>query len=64
MFLLYHSEGCNIIEMVFYWCYANDLRTTHAVVSWVTAQPTLMHGPIGDGKFHLLQSEKSVGHLA
>jgi hypothetical protein len=22
--------------MVFYWCYVNDLHTTHAVVCWVT----------------------------
>jgi hypothetical protein len=38
MFLLYHSEGCNTSEMVFYWCYVNDLHTTHAVVRWVTAR--------------------------
>jgi hypothetical protein len=37
MFLLYHSEGCNTSEIVFYWCYVNDLHTTHAVVCWVTA---------------------------
>jgi hypothetical protein len=28
MFLLYHSEGCNICEMEFHKCYINDLRTT------------------------------------
>jgi hypothetical protein len=28
MFLLYHSEGCNICEMVLYECYVNDLHTT------------------------------------
>jgi hypothetical protein len=28
MFLLYHSEGCNICEMEFYKCYVNDLCTT------------------------------------
>jgi hypothetical protein len=28
MFLLYHSEGCNICEMVLHECYVNDLRTT------------------------------------
>jgi hypothetical protein len=28
MFLLYHSEGCNICEMKFHKCYVNDLRTT------------------------------------
>jgi hypothetical protein len=28
MFLLYHSEGCNICGMVFHKCYVNDLRTT------------------------------------
>jgi hypothetical protein len=37
MFLLYHSDGCNTSETVFYWCYVNDLHTTHAVVCWVTA---------------------------
>jgi hypothetical protein len=28
MFLLYHSEGCNICEMEFHKCYVNDLHTT------------------------------------
>jgi hypothetical protein len=28
MFLLYHSEGCNIYEMVLHECYVNDLHTT------------------------------------
>jgi hypothetical protein len=28
MFLLYHSEGCNICELVLYECYVNDLYTT------------------------------------
>jgi hypothetical protein len=28
MFLLYHSEGCNICEMVLHECYINDLHTT------------------------------------
>jgi hypothetical protein len=28
MFLLYHSEGCNICELVPYECYINDLYTT------------------------------------
>jgi hypothetical protein len=37
MFLLYHSDGCNTSEMVFHWCYVNDLHTTHVVVCWVTA---------------------------
>jgi hypothetical protein len=27
MFLLYHSEECNICEMVLHECYVNDLRT-------------------------------------
>jgi hypothetical protein len=36
MFLLYHSDRCNTSEMVFHWCYVNDLHTTHAVVCWVT----------------------------
>jgi hypothetical protein len=28
MFLLYHSEGCNICELVLHECYINDLHTT------------------------------------
>jgi hypothetical protein len=28
MFLLYHSEGWNICEMILHECYVNDLRTT------------------------------------
>jgi hypothetical protein len=28
MFWLYHSEGCNIFEMVLHECYVNDLHTT------------------------------------
>jgi hypothetical protein len=28
MFLLYHSEGCNICELVLHECYINDLYTT------------------------------------
>jgi hypothetical protein len=28
MFLLYHSEGCNICESVLRECYVNDLYTT------------------------------------
>jgi hypothetical protein len=28
MFLLYHSEGCNICEMVLHECYLKDLHTT------------------------------------
>jgi hypothetical protein len=40
MFLLHHSEGCNTSEILFHWCYINDLHTTHAVVYWVTALPT------------------------
>jgi hypothetical protein len=28
MFLLYHSKGCNICEMVLHECYVNDLHTT------------------------------------
>jgi hypothetical protein len=28
MFLLYHSKGCNIYEMVLHECYVNDLHTT------------------------------------
>jgi hypothetical protein len=36
MFLLYHSDRCNSSEMVFHWCYVNELHTTHALVCWVT----------------------------
>jgi hypothetical protein len=36
MFLLYQSDGCNTSEMVFHWCYVNDLHTTYAVICWVT----------------------------
>jgi hypothetical protein len=28
MFLLYHSEGCNICELILHECYINDLYTT------------------------------------
>jgi hypothetical protein len=28
MFLLYHSKGCNICELVLHKCYINDLHTT------------------------------------
>jgi hypothetical protein len=28
MFMLYHSEGCNICELVLHECYINDLYTT------------------------------------
>jgi hypothetical protein len=28
MFLLYHSKGCNICEMVLHECYVSDLHTT------------------------------------
>jgi hypothetical protein len=28
MFLLYHSKGCNICELVLHECYVNDLYTT------------------------------------
>jgi hypothetical protein len=28
MFLLYHSEECNICEIVIHECYVNDLHTT------------------------------------
>jgi hypothetical protein len=28
MFLLYHSDGCNICELVLHECYINDLHTT------------------------------------
>jgi hypothetical protein len=27
MFLLYHSEGCNICELALHECYVNDLHT-------------------------------------
>jgi hypothetical protein len=56
MFLLYHSEGCNTSEIVFPWCYVNDLHTTHAVVCWVTtpgvmAQVVRSKGGCGGGWF-------------
>jgi hypothetical protein len=49
MFLLYHSDRCNTSEMVFYWCYVNDLHTTHAVVCWVTTPGTTPLGPTLQG---------------
>jgi hypothetical protein len=53
MFLLYHSEGCNICEMVLHECYVNDLHTTtcsgmlgHHSVSvyrgWLVVDGTMM----------------------
>jgi hypothetical protein len=45
MFLLYHSDQCNTSETVFYWCYVNDLHTTHAVVCWVTTPALAVTGP-------------------
>jgi hypothetical protein len=47
MFLLYHSEECNICEMVPHECYVNDLHTCilqHAVVCWVTTVSLLVRG--------------------
>jgi hypothetical protein len=51
MFLLYHSEGCNICELVLHECYVNDLYTTtcsgmlghHTTMAWCglwSAQPS------------------------
>jgi hypothetical protein len=31
MFLLYHSEGCNIYEMALHECYVNNLHTTTCI---------------------------------
>jgi hypothetical protein len=46
MFLLYHSDRCNTSQMVFHWCYVNDLHTTHAMVCWVTTEtPLVKCGP-------------------
>jgi hypothetical protein len=44
MFLLYHSDRCNTSETVFHWCYVNDLRTTHAVVCWITTADAAIGG--------------------
>jgi hypothetical protein len=45
MFLLYHSEGCNICEMVLHECY---MLTTcilqYAVVCWVTTWGLMING--------------------
>jgi hypothetical protein len=38
MFLLYHSEGCNIYEMVLHECYVNDLHTTTCSAMLVTPE--------------------------
>jgi hypothetical protein len=42
MFLLYHSEGCNICGMEFHKCYINDLRTTtcSGILGHRTTSPT------------------------
>jgi hypothetical protein len=44
MFLLYHSEGCNICKMVLHECYINDLYTT-------TCSGMLGHHIKGDARF-------------
>jgi hypothetical protein len=44
MFLLYHSEGCNICELVLRECYVNDLYTT-------TCSGVLSHHIKSIGKF-------------
>jgi hypothetical protein len=54
MFLLYHSDRCNTSEMVFHWCYVNDLHTTHAVVCWVTTTVPRVAGGGGKGRGGLL----------
>jgi hypothetical protein len=48
MFLLYHSEGYNICEMVLHECYVNDLHTTacsgmlghHITTKYIDHHPT------------------------
>jgi hypothetical protein len=49
MFLLYHSEGCNICEMVLHECYVNYLHTT-------TCSGMLGHHSL-DQVTHLLEDE-------
>jgi hypothetical protein len=46
MFLLYHSEGCNICEMEFHKCYVNDLRTTtcSGMLGYRTKSENQTHG--------------------
>jgi hypothetical protein len=71
MFLLYHSDRCNTSETVFYWCYVNDLHTTHAVVCWVTTETyyetaTLdLHARLTwrDTKFSLQPGGVAYGHI-
>jgi hypothetical protein len=48
MFLLYHSEGYNICEMVLYECYVNDLHTTTCsgmLGHHTDSRDALGHGP-------------------
>jgi hypothetical protein len=47
MFLLYHSEECNICELVLYECYVNDLYTT-------TCSGMLGHHNKEKSEFHVL----------
>jgi hypothetical protein len=49
MFLLYHSEGCNICGMEFHKCYINDLRTTtcSGMLGHLRTTP-FYHGDEGD----------------
>jgi hypothetical protein len=49
MFLLYHSEGCNICEMVLHECYVNDLHTT-------TCSGMLGHHSYTPTELHLVQA--------
>jgi hypothetical protein len=50
MFLLYHSEGCNICEMVLHECYVNDLHST-------TCSGMLGHHNIDNIDFEFLAHE-------
>jgi hypothetical protein len=59
MFLLYHSKGCNICEMVLHKCYVNDLRTT-------TCSGMLGHhisGEVARARELSLKMGHAIGHL-
>ncbi len=40
MFLLYHSEGCDIYGTVFYGCHVNDYSVLH--MQWYAGSPQLV----------------------
>jgi hypothetical protein len=47
MFLLYHSEGCNICELVLHECYVNNLYTT--TCSGMLGHHTVAMAPASNG---------------